>query len=47
MSVWDTFSHTEGKIEDKSNGDIACNSYENFQKDVDMMKVYMCFSFFE
>lgn len=38
VSVWDTFSHTDGKIEDKSNGDIACNSYENFQQDVDMMK---------
>ena len=29
-SVWDTFSHTPGKIKDNDNGDIACNHYHSF-----------------
>ena len=38
-SVWDTFAHTEGKIRDQSTGDIACDSYNNINKDIEMIKV--------
>jgi len=37
-SVWDTFSHTPGKIEDSRNGDVACDSYHKYEEDVEMIK---------
>ncbi|AZN43140.1 GH1 family beta-glucosidase [Paenibacillus albus] len=37
MSIWDKFSHTKGKIRDGSTGDVACNTYHDFQKDIDLM----------
>jgi beta-glucosidase len=37
-SVWDTFSHTPGKIKDKSNGDVAVDMYHRFNEDVQLMK---------
>lgn len=37
-SVWDRHAHTEGKIEDKTNGDVACNSYHQYEQDVEMIK---------
>ena len=37
-SVWDTFSHTPGKIKDNDNGDIACNHYYLWPQDVGLMK---------
>lgn len=36
-SIWDVFSHTEGKISDKSNGDIACDHYHKFKEDIKLM----------
>ncbi|KAH9323469.1 hypothetical protein KI387_018108, partial [Taxus chinensis] len=36
-SIWDTFSHIPGSIEDESNGDIAINQYHYYQGDVEMM----------
>lgn len=38
MSIWDTFSHTKGKIHNNSNGDIATNFYKFYQKDVSLLK---------
>ena len=36
-SIWDVFSHTEGKISDNSNGDISCDHYHKFKEDVKLM----------
>eukprot|EP00246_Nothoceros_aenigmaticus_P010636 TRINITY_DN2732_c0_g2_i1.p1 TRINITY_DN2732_c0_g2~~TRINITY_DN2732_c0_g2_i1.p1 ORF type:complete len:560 (-),score=70.47 TRINITY_DN2732_c0_g2_i1:786-2465(-) len=36
-SVWDTFSHTAGKISDGSNGDVAVDQYHLFKEDVDRL----------
>lgn len=37
MSVWDTFSHTPGKIRTGDTGDIACDHYRRFRDDVRIM----------
>ncbi|CDO75757.1 hypothetical protein BN946_scf184921.g33 [Trametes cinnabarina] len=36
-SIWDTFSHTPGKIKDGSNGDVACDSYRRWGEDVALL----------
>jgi len=36
-SIWDTFAHTPGKIMTGETGDVACNTYHDFQTDVDLM----------
>ena len=36
-SIWDTFSHTPGKVIDGSNGDVACDHYHRFRDDVKLM----------
>lgn len=36
-SIWDEFTHTEGKIFDKSTGDIACDHYHRYKEDVRLM----------
>ncbi len=33
-SVWDVFSHTEGKTFEGHTGDIACDSYHRFEEDL-------------
>ena len=37
-SVWDKFSHTKGKIKNGDTGDIACNHYELWPKDIELLK---------
>src|SRR5215475_4505612 len=37
-SIWDTFSHTPGKIEDGSTGDRANEHYHRYKEDVDLIK---------
>ena len=37
-SVWDTFSHTKGKIKNEDNGDVACDHYHKFSEDIALMK---------
>src|SRR5260221_648527 len=37
-SVWDTFSHTPGKIEDHSNADRANDHYHRYKEDVGLIR---------
>ncbi len=37
-SVWDTFSHTPGKILNNDNGDIACDFYHKYKEDIQLIK---------
>lgn len=39
-SIWDIFSHTPGKISDKSTADDAVRSYDFYREDVALMKSY-------
>ncbi|CAI9302150.1 unnamed protein product [Lactuca saligna] len=36
-SIWDTFSHTKGKIKDGKNGDIATDQYHRYKEDGDLI----------
>ncbi|SET38452.1 GH1 family beta-glucosidase [Thalassotalea agarivorans] len=36
--IWDTFCATEGKIADRSNGDVACDHYNRWQQDIDLIE---------
>ena len=36
-SVWDTFSHTPGKVRGGDTGDVACDSYHRYPEDVALM----------
>ncbi len=36
-SIWDTFTHTPGKIIDGSTGDVACDHYHHYAEDVDLI----------
>ncbi|WP_329126449.1 GH1 family beta-glucosidase [Streptomyces sp. NBC_01465] len=37
-SIWDTFSHTPGKIDANENGDVACDHYHRWREDIALMK---------
>jgi beta-glucosidase len=37
VSVWDTFSHTPGKVHGGDTGDIACDSYHRYPEDVALL----------
>ena len=36
-SIWDTFSHTPGKVLHGDTGDIACDHYHRLDEDLDLM----------
>ncbi len=36
-SIWDTFSHTPGKVARGDNGDVACDHYHRYREDVALM----------
>jgi beta-glucosidase len=38
LSIWDTFSHTPGKVVNGDNGDVACDSYHRYEEDITIMK---------
>ena len=37
-SIWDTFSHTSGRTLNADNGDVACQHYERFAEDLDLVR---------
>lgn len=37
-AIWDTFSHTPGKIDTGETGDVACDHYHRYEEDVALMK---------
>ena len=37
-SIWDTFSHTPGKIKDGNTGDVACDSYHRYAEDRQLLQ---------
>ncbi|MDO3412748.1 GH1 family beta-glucosidase [Saccharibacillus sp. CPCC 101409] len=37
-SIWDTFSHTPGRVYNGDNGDVACDSYHRYEEDIELMK---------
>ncbi|GAA4061090.1 GH1 family beta-glucosidase [Nonomuraea soli] len=38
QSIWDTFSHTPGKVFEGHTGDVACDHYHRYRDDVALMK---------
>jgi beta-glucosidase len=39
VSIWDTFCRMPGTIDDRSNGDVACDHYHTYKEDVALMAV--------
>ncbi|KAJ3056274.1 Beta-glucosidase 1B [Rhizophlyctis rosea] len=39
-TIWDTFSHTPGKVAKDDNGDVACDTYHRWNEDVQLLKNY-------
>jgi len=37
-SIWDVFAHTRGKVERGETGDITCDHYHRYQKDIALMR---------
>jgi beta-glucosidase len=37
QSIWDTFTHTPGKIDGGGTGDVACDHYRRWREDVDLL----------
>jgi beta-glucosidase len=37
-SIWDTFSHTPGKVDGGDTGDVACDHYHRWPEDIAIMK---------
>ncbi len=38
VSIWDTFSKTPGKVVNGDTGDVACDHYNRFAEDIEIMK---------
>lgn len=38
ISIWDTFAATPGKVADMENGDIACDHYNRYPQDIELIK---------
>ncbi len=37
-SIWDTFSHTPGKVAGGDSGDVACDHYHRWEEDLDLVR---------
>jgi len=37
-SIWDTFAHTPGKIDDNTTGDVTCDHFHRYPEDIGLMK---------
>ena len=37
-SIWDRFARVPGKVEDGTNGDVACDHYHRFKDDIGLMR---------
>jgi beta-glucosidase len=37
-SIWDTFTHTPGKVFHGDNGDVACDHYRRYAEDIEIMR---------
>ena len=37
-SIWDTFCRTPGKVANMENGDIACDHYNRWSDDLDLIQ---------
>ena len=37
VSIWDTFSHTPGRVARNENGDLACDSFHRWREDVELL----------
>jgi beta-glucosidase len=37
-SIWDTYSHTPGKVAANDNGDVACDHYHRWREDIGLMR---------
>lgn len=38
LSIWDTFSHAKGNVLNNDTGDEACDHYNRFEEDIELMK---------
>ncbi|MGR6330387.1 GH1 family beta-glucosidase [Sphingomonas sp. XXL09] len=37
-TIWDVFSHTQGKVANGDTGDVACDSYHRYRDDIRLLK---------
>ena len=40
-SIWDTFSHTKGKVFNNQNADIATDHYNMYKEDIALMALFL------
>ncbi len=38
VSIWDTFAHGKKNVLNNENGDVACDFYHNYERDIEMIK---------
>lgn len=38
LNIWDTFTHEGGHVVNNDTGDVACDSFNKFREDVQLLK---------
>ncbi|KAK3085076.1 hypothetical protein FSP39_023890 [Pinctada imbricata] len=38
LSIWDTYAHIKGNMNNDDNGDVACDSYHKYEEDIKLLK---------